>query len=82
MGILECKVGCSIITHDNLLKTFEKYKFLRMLFGLGKIQDIFQRKIDQTYQRSRDAVGIADDEHIFCNDQTHYYNVHKVKEHT
>ena len=41
---------------------FGRYRFLRMLFRLRMSQDIFQRKIDQSYENCRGAVRIADDE--------------------
>ena len=34
-------------------------------------QDIFERKIDQTYENCKGAVGIADDVQVFCNGETH-----------
>ena len=34
-------------------------------------QDIFERKIDQTYKNCKGAVGIADDVQVFGNEETH-----------
>ena len=34
-------------------------------------QDIFERKIDQTYETARVAVGIADDVQVFGNEKLH-----------
>ena len=59
---------------------FGRYKFLRMPFGLGMSQDIFQRKIDQTYENCKDAVGIADDVQVFGNEKTHDRNLHDAME--
>ena len=36
-----------------------------MPFGLKKSQDVFQKKIDQTYEKCKGAVGIADDIQVF-----------------
>ncbi|GFS26773.1 transposon Ty3-I Gag-Pol polyprotein [Elysia marginata] len=40
---------------------FGRYKFLRMPFGLKMSQDIFQSKIDQTFEGCSGVIGIADD---------------------
>ena len=37
-------------------------------------QDIFKRKIDQTYENYKGAVGNADDVQAFCNEETHDRN--------
>ena len=43
-------------------------------------QDIFERKIHQTYENCRDAVRIADDVQIFGNEKTHDRNLHETME--
>ena len=45
---------------------FGRYRFKRMPFGLNMSQDIFQAKIDQTFEGCRGVVGIADDIVISC----------------
>ena len=40
---------------------FGRYRFLRMPFGLKMSQDVFQAKIDQTFEGCKGVVGIADD---------------------
>ena len=40
---------------------FGRYRFKRMPFGLNMSQDIFQAKIDQTFEGCRGVLGIADD---------------------
>ena len=50
-----------------------RYRFLRMPFGLRMSQDIFQKKIDETYEKCRGAVGIADDINVFGTESTHDY---------
>ena len=68
-----------------LLTTFNthkgRYKFLCMPFGLKMSQDIFQ-KIDQTYEKCKGAVGIADDIQVFGSDQTHDLHLHEAMERT
>ena len=59
---------------------FGRNKFLRMSFGLSMSQDIFQRKIDQTYENCRGAVGIADDVQIFGNEKAHDRYLHEAME--
>ena len=53
-----------------------------MPFGLKMLQDIFQKKIDQTYEKCKVAVGIVDDIQIFSSDQTHDLHLHKAMERT
>ena len=50
---------------------FNRYKFLRMSFGLRMSQEIFQRKIGQTHKNCRGTVGIADDVQVFGNEKNH-----------
>ena len=40
---------------------FGRYRFLRMPFGLKMSQDVFQAKIDQTFEGCEGVIGIADD---------------------
>ena len=42
-----------------------RHRFLRMPFGLRMSQDIFQKKIDETSEKCRGVVGIADDINMF-----------------
>ena len=43
-------------------------------------QDIFERKIDQTYENCKGAVGIADDVQVFGNEETHDSMFQEAKE--
>ena len=71
---------------STLLTTFNthkgRYKFLHMPFGLKMSQDVFQKKIDQTYEKCKGAVGIADDIQVFGSDQTHDLHLHEAMERT
>ena len=51
-----------------------------MPFGPRMSQDIFQKKIDETYEKFRGAVGIADDINVFGTELTHDYYLHEVVE--
>ena len=53
-----------------------------MPFGLRMSQDIFQKKIDQTYEKCKGGVGIADDIQVFGSDQTHDLHLHEAIERT
>ena len=58
---------------------FGRYRFKRMLFGLNMLQDIFQAKIDQTFEGCRGAVGIADDIVISgTTEEEHDQNLHSM----
>ena len=43
-------------------------------------QDNLDRKIGQTYENCKGAVGIADDVQIFGNEETHYSMFQEAKE--
>ena len=45
-------------------------------------QDIFQKKIDETYEKCRGTVGIADDINVFGTESTHDYNLHEAMDRT
>ena len=45
-------------------------------------QDIFQKKIDQTYGKCKGAIGIADVIQVFGRDQTHDLYLHEAMERT
>ena len=51
-----------------------------MPFGLRMSQDIFQGKIDQTYDDDKGTVGIADNVQVFGNEKTHDRNLHEAME--
>ena len=42
---------------------FGRYRFKRMPFGIQVSQDVFQTKIDQTFEGCEGVVGTADDMH-------------------
>ena len=56
------------------------YKFLRLTFELKISQDIFLKKIYQTYEKCKGAVSIADDIQVYGNDNTHDICVHESME--
>ena len=55
-----------------------RYKFLGMPFGLKLIPDTCQKKTDQTYEKCKGVVGIADDIQVFGNDNTHDLHLHET----
>ena len=56
---------------------FGRYRFLRMPFGLKMSQDVFQAKIDQTFEGCEGTIGIADDIVIFGkSEQEHDNHLH------
>ncbi len=71
-SILDAKSGYWNVVLDeesSYFTTFNspygRYRFKRMPFGLRMSQDIFQAKIDQTFEGCAGVVGIADDIVIF-----------------
>ncbi|XP_029652389.1 uncharacterized protein K02A2.6-like [Octopus sinensis] len=62
---------------------FGRYRFNRLPFGLKVSQDVFQCRIDETYQGCKGAIGIADDIQVHGKDETtHDFNLHEAMEKT
>jgi transposase InsO family protein len=62
---------------------FGRYRYFRVPFGLKVSQDVFQYKIDETYQGCQGAIGIADDIVVYGkDDQDHDLNLHEAMERT
>ena len=60
---------------------FGRYRFKRMSFGLKMSQDVFQSKIDQTFEGCNGVVGIADDIVVFGKTtEEHDENLHGMME--
>ncbi|CAB3990866.1 Hypothetical predicted protein [Paramuricea clavata] len=69
----------SLYTTFNL--PYERYRFLRFPFGLVCAQDIFQRKVDETFSGLAGVTGIADDIIVYgykSDHSDHDENVHAV----
>ena len=45
-------------------------------------QDVFQKKIDQAFEKCKGAVGIADDIPVFGTDDNHGLHLHEAMERT
>ena len=74
-SIVEARSGYRNIKLDHassLYTTFNsplgRYRFLRLPFGLICAQDIFQKKVDETFSDLPGVTGIADDIVIYGND--------------
>ena len=58
---------------------FGRYRFLRMPFGLKMSQDVFQARIDQTFEGCSGVTGIADDIVTYgTSDEDHDLNMHQM----
>jgi len=82
-SIVEAKCGYwNFFDKDsNNLTTFNspfgRYRLNRMPFGLKMSQDIFQTKIDQTFEACKGVAGIADDIVVFgTTSEEHDRNMH------
>ncbi|KAI8490629.1 hypothetical protein Bbelb_318970 [Branchiostoma belcheri] len=72
---------------SSLLTTFNtpfgRFKFNRLPFGLKVSQDVFQRKVDETYRGCKGAIGIADDIQVFGKtERDHDLHLHEAMEKT
>jgi hypothetical protein len=87
-SILDARSGYWNVTLDeesSYLTTFNspfgRYRFKRMPFGLKMSQDVFQSKIDQTFEGCNGVVGIADDIVVFGKTaEEHDENLHGMME--
>ena len=85
-SILDVRSGYWNIKLDeqsSLYTTFNspygRYRFLRLPFGLVCAQDIFQRKVDETFSGLDGVTGIADDIIVYGMDLSeHDKNLHAV----
>ena len=58
---------------------FGRYRYLRVPFGLNCSQDVFQRKIDETFEGMAGVTAIVDDILVFGKTRAeHDQNLHKV----
>ena len=78
-SILDARSGYWNIKLDqqsSLYTTFNspygRYRFLRLPFGLVCAQDIFQRKVDETFSGLAGVAGIADDIIVYGRDRTNH----------
>ena len=78
-SILDARSGYWNVKLDDeskLLTTFNtpygRYCFRRLPFGLVLVQDVFQKKVNQTFEGLPDVVAIADDIVVFGKTQAEY----------
>ena len=78
MWLLECGADPRIkLTTFN--SPFGRYRFLRMPFGLKMAQDVFQSKIDQTFEGCEGVIGISDDIVVFgTTEAEHDRHMHEM----
>ena len=53
-----------------------------MPFDLTMSHNIFQKKINEMYEKCMDAVGIANDINVFFTESSHDYNLYEAMERT
>ena len=86
-SIVEAKCGywnVGLDQESSYLATFNsqfgRYRLLRMSFGLMMSQDVFQAKIDQTFEGCEGTIGIADDIVIFGKSEQEHDNHQLVQQ--
>ena len=57
-----------------------RFRYKRMSYGLNSSQDIFQKRMDQTFERCKGAIPIADDIQVFGTDNNHDTHLHEAME--
>ena len=86
MPIVDAKCGywnVVLVKESSYLTTFNspfgRYRFKRMPFGLRMSQDVFQTKIDQSFEGYDEVAGIANDIVVFGETaEDHDRNMHKM----
>ena len=59
--------------------TFGRYRFRHAPFSLKIAQDVFQTKMEQTFEGCKDVVGIADEIGVFGKiNEEHHRNMHAM----
>ena len=59
--------------------TFGRYRFRHVPFSLKIAQDVFQTKMEQTFEGCKDVVGIADEIVVFGKiNEEHHRNMHAM----
>ena len=48
-----------------------RFRYKRMSYGLNSSQNIFQKRMDLTFERFKGAIPIADDIQVFGTDDNH-----------
>ena len=62
---------------------FGRYRYLRMPFGLKMSQDVFQHKVEETYNSCAGTIGISDDITVHGKgESSHDHRLHEVMETT
>ena len=60
-GYWNIKLGAKSSYLTTFATPYGRYRFLRLPFGLNCAQDVFQRKVDETFGDIPEVTGIADD---------------------
>ena len=55
-----------------------RFRYKRMSYGLNSSQDIFHKRMDQTFERCKGAIPIADDIQVFGTDDKHDTHLHEA----
>ena len=53
-----------------------------MPYGMSSSQDIYQKKMDQAFDKCKGAFAIADDIQVYGNDTNHDMHLHEAMERT
>ena len=57
-----------------------RFRYERVSFGLNSSQDIFQKRMDQIFERCNGAIPIADDIQVFGTDDNQEMHLHEAME--
>ena len=59
-----------------------RFRYKKMPYGMSSSQDIYQKKMDQAFDKCKGAFAIADDIQVYGNDTNHDMHLHEAMERT
>ena len=59
-----------------------RFRYKKMPYGMSSSQDIYQKKMDQAFDKCKGAFAIADDIQVYGNDTNHDMHLHEAVERT
>ena len=57
-----------------------RFRYKRIPYGMSSSKDIYQKKMDQAFDKCKGAFAIADDIQVYGSDTTHEMHLHETKE--
>ena len=59
-----------------------RFRYKKMPYGMKSSQDIYQKKMDQAFDKHKGSFEISDDNEVYRNESSHDMYIHDVIERT